>query len=106
MPKAIFIDVDDTLVRSFGSKRIPISPMVAMVKELARAGAELYLWSSGGASYAAEAARELAIGDCFKAFLPKPEVLIDDSPIASWRMTQLHPNECLARNATEMARKD
>ena len=27
---AIFVDVDDTLVRSFGSKRIPITVMVAL----------------------------------------------------------------------------
>lgn len=102
MSRAVFIDVDDTLVRSFGSKRIPITPMVELVKKLALSGAELYCWSSGGPEYAAEVARDLAIGDCFKAFLPKPNVLIDDSPVASWEMVQFHPNECFARSAAEI----
>jgi FMN phosphatase YigB (HAD superfamily) len=106
MPRAIFIDVDDTLVRSFGGKRIPITPIIELVKNLALSGAELYCWSSGGSEYAAEVARELAIADCFRAFLPKPNVLIDDSPIASWKMLRLHPNECLARSAAEIVNEE
>jgi hypothetical protein len=39
---AIFVDVDDTLVRSFGSKRIPITAMVALVRDLNDSGAALY----------------------------------------------------------------
>ncbi len=33
-----YVDVDDTLVRSFGSKRIPMTEMVRHVRELKRAG--------------------------------------------------------------------
>jgi hypothetical protein len=49
-----YVDVDDTLVRSFGSKRIPMPAMATHVRELHRAGVVLYCWSSGGAKYAAQ----------------------------------------------------
>ena len=51
-PLVIFVDVDDTLVRNAGAKRIPMLAAIEHVKELAAAGAELYCWSSGGADYA------------------------------------------------------
>lgn len=34
--------------------------------------------SSGGSAYAQRSAEELGIVDCFTAFLPKPQLLIDD----------------------------
>lgn len=51
MPQVIFIDVDDTLIRSVGAKRIPMPAVVFRVGGLKEAGAILYLWSSGGAEY-------------------------------------------------------
>ncbi len=47
-PRVIHVDVDDTLVRSFGSKRIPMGAMVAQVRALHASGATLYCWSTGG----------------------------------------------------------
>ena len=61
-----YVDIDDTLVRSFGSKRIPMTQMVRHVRELSRDGVVLYAWSSGGGDYARDAARELGLEDCFK----------------------------------------
>jgi len=84
-PRVIFIDVDDTLVRSFGSKRIPMPPVIARVRELHRQGDTLYLWSSGGADYARASAVELGIEDCFAGFLPKPDVYLDDQEVTEWR---------------------
>ncbi len=98
----IYVDVDDTLVRSFGSKRIPMGQMVERIAALKRAGAEMYCWSSGGADYAEHSARELGIWECFKAFLPKPQLLVDDVAIASWRLSELHPNECLSKSVDEL----
>ncbi|MCA9644693.1 MAG: hypothetical protein KC492_28580 [Myxococcales bacterium] len=96
---AIFVDVDDTLVRSFGSKRIPISAMVERVLSLHAEGAELYCWSSGGGEYARKSANELGLGHCFRAFLPKPNVLIDDAKPSGWPdMTQVHPNTASSEN--------
>lgn len=83
--RVIFIDVDDTLVRSFGAKRIPIPPVIARVHELHQQGETLYLWSSGGADYARSSAIELGIQDCFVAFLPKPDVYLDDQSVDEWR---------------------
>jgi cation transport ATPase len=81
----VFVDVDDTLVRSIGSKRIPMPRVVERVKRLRQEGATLYLWSTGGAVYAQESAQELGILDCFAGFLPKPNLIIDDQAVADWR---------------------
>jgi len=97
-PMVVYVDVDDTLVRSFGSKRIPMTEMVTHVRALARDGAVLYCWSSGGADYARAAAAELGIEECFAGFLPKPHVMIDDQPPAEWRRTvHFHPGEAVAK---------
>lgn len=86
--RVIYVDVDDTLIRSAGSKRIPLPGVVAAVRELFDQGAELYLWSSGGADYAKRAASELGIEGCFVAFLPKPHRYIDDQAVHEWRYCQ------------------
>jgi phosphoglycolate phosphatase-like HAD superfamily hydrolase len=83
--RTIYIDVDDTLVRSVGKTRIPIPPVVERLRELHRDGVELYLWSSGGGEYARATAVELGIAECFVAFLPKPQVYIDDQAVHEWR---------------------
>jgi hypothetical protein len=88
IPFVVFVDVDDTLMRSAGTKRIPMPSVVAEVRRLKASGAVLYLWSSGGAEYARTSAVELAIEDCFVGYLPKPNVIIDDQPVAQWRRTR------------------
>ena len=88
----IYVDVDDTLVRSVGAKRIPMPSVVQHVRELAEGGAQLYCWSTGGAAYAEAAAEELGIARCFVAFLPKPNVVIDDQAFGDWRRClEVHP---------------
>lgn len=91
--KAIYIDVDDTLVRSSGSKRIPIAGVVALIPDLKAAGVDLYCWSKGGAEYARNTAKELGIAEHFTAFLPKPDLLVDDTMFCDWGIIELHPNE-------------
>ncbi len=98
----IYVDIDDTLVRSFGSKRIPMTTMVALVRGLKERGAALYCWSSGGAAYARAAAEEVGLGDCFEAFLPKPQLLLDDVSVGNWRLVELHPSECSSLTADEV----
>jgi hypothetical protein len=93
MAKVAYVDVDDTLVRSAGTKRIPILSTVRRVKALKEEGWQLYCWSSGGGEYARESAVELGIADCFVGFLPKPELMIDDVPPQEWRyLTIQHPS--------------
>jgi hydroxymethylpyrimidine pyrophosphatase-like HAD family hydrolase len=86
--RIVFVDVDETLVRSVGTKRIPMPPVIARVRELHQQGVALYLWSSGGADYARASAVELGIEDCFLAFLPKPDAYIDDQSVQEWRYCQ------------------
>ncbi len=94
-PLVIYVDVDDTFVRSYGTKRIPIPTVLGHIRSLFGLGAKLYCWSSGGADYARASAEEFSIADCFLAFLPKPDVLLDDQNVADWRrLRQVHPNEC------------
>ena len=88
----VFVNVDDTLVRSAGAKRISITAVVDCVRALKQAGATLYCWSTGGAEYARDSAREVGLEDCFVSFLPKPTIMIDDQPPAEWRLCRcVHP---------------
>lgn len=79
-----YVDVDDTLVRQTGSKRIPMVAVVEHVRQLHAAGVTLYCWSAGGADYSRRTARELGIESLFAGFLPKPNVLVDDQPPSEW----------------------
>jgi hypothetical protein len=84
-PRTVFIDVDDTLIRSAGTKAVPAPSVIECVRRLKGDGAALYLWSSGGAEYCAEEAERLGITDCFVGFLTKPNAYIDDQPVQEWR---------------------
>jgi hypothetical protein len=91
----IYVDVDDTLIRSAGTKRIPIPSVIQHVRELHADGAILYCWSSGGADYARASAAEAGIDQCFTAFLPKPHVVIDDQHVIDWpQFLHIHPAGC------------
>lgn len=91
----IYVDVDDTLIRTVGTRRIPIPSVVQHVRDLKSGGAELYLWSAGGAAYCREIAEELGIANCFNAFLPKPRIMIDDQEVKDWVFcTTFHPSSC------------
>lgn len=92
--KIVFVDVDDTMVRSVGAKRIPMPAVVAEVRRLKSQGASLFLWSSGGADYCRATALELGISECFDGFLPKPTTYIDDQPVQEWRFCRhLYPSQ-------------
>ena len=98
----IYVDVDDTLIRSFGTKRIPIPSTIQQVRDLADQGAELYCWSSGGAAYARASAKEVGIDACFSAFLPKPQVFLDDQAPNEWRRTLfVHPSESVGKTVAD-----
>jgi hydroxymethylpyrimidine pyrophosphatase-like HAD family hydrolase len=93
-PRIIFVDIDDTLVRSVGKKRIPMPAVIKRVRQLKAEGTEMYLWSSGGAEYCRTTALELGIDDCFVGFLPKPNVYIDDQPVSEWRFCKhVYPSQ-------------
>ncbi len=68
---------------------------IGTIRRLHTQGETLYCWSSGGAEYARTSAEEFGVANCFQAFLPKPDILLDDQKIADWRrLRQVHPNEC------------
>ena len=104
MTRAFFIDVDDTLIRSFGSKRLPMDATVRLVRSLHIAGATLYCWSRGGAAYAKASATEAGVEACFTAFLPKPDVLVDDVTPDAWGLRVVHPNEAAGIDVKELVK--
>lgn len=102
MARVIYVDVDDTLVRSFGSKRMPMARSVELVRQLFQGGAQLYCWSSGGGDYARQSASELGLEDCFLAFLPKPDLLLDDVKLSAWNLEELHPNTATSHGSQRL----
>jgi hypothetical protein len=91
-PLIVYVDVDDTFVRSVGAKRIPMSQVIRHIRQLHQEGAILYCWSSGGGEYAKQSAQEFGSADCFVGFLPKPNVILDDQPVNEWRLSlHVHP---------------
>jgi hypothetical protein len=92
IPLVVYVDVDDTFVRSVGTKRIPMQRVLAHVRALHAQGVKLYCWSSGGSEYARSSAAEFEVEHCFAGFLPKPNVLLDDQSVADWRLClEVHP---------------
>lgn len=97
-----FVDVDGTLVRTVGTVRHPMPEVIEHVRRLKSDGAQLYLWSAGGADYCRATAIELGIEDCFMAFLPKPRVMIDDHEVRDWVFcTTFHPSTCAGRTLAD-----
>jgi len=90
--RIVFVDIDDTIIRSVGTKRIPMPNVISKVRQLKEEGVTLHLWSSGGAEYCRSTAEEFGISHCFEAFLPKPTIYIDDQPVSEWRFCKhLYP---------------
>ncbi len=85
MQRTIFVDVDDTLVRSVGSTRVPMPAVIGTVRRLAEQGVQLYLWSTGGVEYCRDTAIELNLADSFVGYLTKPHAYIDDQSVDEWR---------------------
>lgn len=81
MPKMrnvnVYVDVDLTLVDELG---ILLPNAVAAIRKLYDAGCHLFLWSTGGGDYCKTVAERANIASLFEAFLPKPDVFIDDMP--------------------------
>jgi hypothetical protein len=87
---AIYLDAEDTLLSGPAGMGVPRERVVGRVRELARKGAGLYLWSRQGAGHARRVAAELGLEDCFQAFLPKPQVLLDAQALEDWSISEIH----------------
>jgi len=61
--------------------------------------------AQGGAEYARSSAEEFSVADCFTAFLPKPNVFIDDQSATEWpRSISVHPSSCAGRSLDDYKR--
>jgi len=100
--RTVYIDVDDTLVHTFGTKRIPLTHTIDFVRKLKESGVTLYCWSKAGAVYAKATAEELNLINCFDGFLTKPDVVIDDLLFKKWISKEIHPNACFVLTVEEL----
>lgn len=73
----IYVDVDLTLVDHIGCI---LPEAIDGLRTLREAGCHLFLWSTGGAEYCRSVAERYEITDLFEAFLPKPDIFVDDMP--------------------------
>lgn len=81
VPLVVYVDVDDTLIRTSGSKRIPVSGVIESV------------------------AVGLGIAELFAGILPKPKVSVDDRALAQRnRLIKIHPPKCGRCNAEDYQR--
>ncbi len=80
----VFVDVDNTIMISTEHGERGLYKAIKFVKQLHEKGFELYCWSQAGAAYAEKACEFLGIKDLFKAFLPKPNMCLDDRPMSDW----------------------
>ncbi|WP_407570789.1 hypothetical protein [Deinococcus altitudinis] len=104
---AVYVDVDETLMRHYGTRQIPIPSVIKQVKALYKQGAELYCWSSMGAAYARQAAETCGVAQCFQAFLPKPQIIVDDQQPKAWRkILHVHPSQCSSQTTVEEYREE
>lgn len=104
---AVYVDVDETLLRHYGTRQIPIPSVIKQVKALHKQGAELYCWSSMGAVYARQCAETCGIAHCFQAFLPKPQVIVDDQQPKAWRkILHVHPSQCSSQTTVQEYREE
>ena len=104
---AVYVDVDETLLRHYGTRQIPIPSVIQQVKALHKQGAELYCWSSMGAVYARQCAETCGIAHCFQAFLPKPQVIVDDQQPKAWRkILHVHPSQCSSQTTVQEYREE
>ena len=104
---AVYVDVDETLMRHYGTRQIPIPSVIKQVKALYKQGAELYCWSSMGAAYARQAAESCGVAQCFQAFLPKPQIIVDDQQPKAWRkILHVHPSQCSSQTTVDEYREE
>ena len=98
MALIVYVDVDDTLVRTTGSTVMPIPGVIAHVRHLYESGARLYCWSAGGDVYARQIAERLGIVECFSGYLSKPHLMLDDQAPSEWPgFAVQHPAACVGK---------
>ena len=73
----VYVDVDLTVVDHVGQL---LPQAVEGLLTLREAGCRLFLWSTCGADYCRQIAERYEMTPLFDAFLPKPDIYIDDMP--------------------------
>jgi len=84
----IYCDVDDTLIDHHDIAKPHI---VQFLRDAKAKGCTLFLWSQGGADYAKQHAVALGIEGLFDAFLPKPDIAVDDLEFKTPYTLHFHP---------------
>lgn len=96
----VFVDIDLTLVDHLGTFKPGATEAMQILHD---GGCHLFLWSTGGAQYCRDTAARAGIEHLFEAFLPKPDLFIDDMPSTIFNAHLYDVNE--SNNWIALARK-
>jgi predicted HAD superfamily phosphohydrolase YqeG len=86
-PRAIFVDVDNTLVAA----GVLNTRLVARLKQARQNGYKLVLWSSRGEQYARRQACRFSVIDLFTHVIDKPAAIIDDQGLNWLQYVKINP---------------
>jgi cation transport ATPase len=81
----MYVDVDGTLERKFLGFEKSNKTMVDAIRRLHAEGMQIYIWSTGGAGHARDAATKCGVEELCAGFLPKPNICVDDKPPSRWK---------------------
>lgn len=98
-PGATFFVDSDTLDRMDDRTR---KQFAARVNELSKRGTALYCWSSKDPSQARKFAEGLGVAHCFRGFLPKPTVLVSETPFHSWNLSECSSAQLTGQSVDEL----
>jgi len=76
----VYVDVDDTIMDRHDHPKPSVIEFLHYAKSR---GCRLFLWSQAGDDYCKEHAERLGIAHLFQAFLPKPDIAVDDLQITT-----------------------
>lgn len=91
----IYVDVDDTLIRTLGTKRVPIPTAISHVRALHTQGAVLYLSAVAVNNMLGECARYGYRGMLRRILAKTSNSKFDDQQVSEWRYCRtVHPSNC------------
>jgi hypothetical protein len=102
----IYVDANALFTQAADATRTPAQSVIKHVRSLHLAGVELYCWSAAGGAFCEEVVREMGLEACFRACLPKPNVIIDRERVTEWTsLVHSHPSDCRFRTITDYQRE-
>jgi hypothetical protein len=84
---------------------IPLRGNIEQLKEHKRRGHTVFVWSLGGAEWAAQAIKMLGLEDYVDLVVEKPKFVYDDKPVQEWMPTPEFIKEEIVEETPVLAKK-